>query len=150
MAKGHLLFEKPVAESVEFGDGVGAEVDGQGLVGEAESGVAFQILQNAETVYPFGTRVGEVLRGMEVAAQGLPKVIGGELLTQEGGHGGFDIMVVEGGEGVVGGFDGGKSVRGVEGVARGHDIEPSGDGRTRAKGDTLRGASLGADREMGM
>ena len=93
--------EELVAVAVERFDGVATEVDGELGRGHAIGGVVFEKLEDAETVNTFGAGVDEEVGGMEVAAEGGPKVGGAELLAEEGGHGGFDVVMEKGGEGVV-------------------------------------------------
>lgn len=91
----------------------------------------------------------EVLRGAEIATEGRPKVVGVELLAEERGHGGGEVVEVKVWEGVVGGFYGIESLWGVEGVAVVHFSHSRGNCGAGAKGYAPGGTPLGSDGDGG-
>lgn len=120
---------------VEEGYGVVEEVDGKGRRRQSVGGGIFEELEDAEAVDPLGTGVNEEVAALEVGAEGRPKVVGGELLSEEGGHGGLEVAGVKGWEEVVSRLDCGKALVGIERVAILHRRNALGNGRTCAKGD---------------
>ena len=142
--------EELVAVAVERFDGVATEVDGELGSGDAIGRVVFEKLEDAETVNTFGAGVDEEVGGMEVAAEGGPKVGGAELLAEEGGHGGFDVVMEKGGEGVVGVVYGLEGFGEVEGVAKIHFVDSRGNGGAGAEGDARGGAALWPHSDGGM
>lgn len=137
-----------MAVGVEGGDGVAAEIDGELFDGEAAGGGVLEVLEYAEAVEALVAGVDEAVAALEVAAQGLPELVGGELLAQEGREGSLDIGVVERWEEVGGGLDGVIAAGGVEGVALVHGVEAAGYGGARAKGHAGGGAPLGPHAEV--
>lgn len=131
-----------MAVGVEGGDGVEAEIDGKVLYGEAAGGAVLEVLEDAEAVEALVAGMDKAVARLEVTPQRLPKLVGGELLPQEGRERGLDIGIVEGWEEVGGGLDGIETLRSVEGVALIHGIEAAGYGRACAKRHTGGGASL--------
>lgn len=77
----HFFGKKLIAVGVEARDGVGEEVDGHLGGREAESGIVFEVLQDAEAVDTLGTGMDEECLGFEVFTQSPPKVVGGQLLA---------------------------------------------------------------------
>ena len=153
LAEGHLLGEKATAVVVEVGDGVAEEVDGQDRRWKAVGGRVFEVLEDAEAVDTLGTGADEEVAALEVGTEGRPKVVGGELLTEEWGHGGLYVAVVEGWKEVVGGLDGGEALFGIEGITILHALDALGDGRAGtewdARGDTPLWANYHALRTVG-
>lgn len=114
------MVEELVAVGLKGGQGVGEEVDRQGCFRQPESGVAFEELEYTEPVDTFGAGMDETVGGVKIATERLPKVVGAQLLLKKGGHGCRAVVKVQGGEGVVGGFDGGKTLGRVEWIAVSH------------------------------
>lgn len=109
-----------MAVGVEGGDGVVAEIDGEVFYGEAAGGGVLEVLEYAEAVEALVAGMDEAIAALEVTPQGLPKLICGELLTQEGREGCLDVGVIEGWEEVIRGFYGAIALGGIEWVALVH------------------------------
>mgnify|MGYP003294774215 CR=1 FL=1 len=120
----HLMSELRMAgvegRELELCRAIVAEIDGEVFYGEAAGWGVLEVLEYAEAVEALVAGMDEAVAALEVTPQGLPELVCGELLAQEGREGCLDVGVIEGWEEVIRSFYGAIALGGIEWVALVH------------------------------